>query len=57
MKKNLWIWIAVIAAAVAAATTIVVLVLRARQKAQSIIEPIYDCGCCDEGEECTCAED
>lgn len=55
MKKNtnMWIWIAAVAAAVAAVTTIVILLVRARQKAQNIIEPIYDCGCCDD----TCCED
>ncbi|MBR5135051.1 MAG: hypothetical protein IKV35_05580 [Clostridia bacterium] len=54
MKKNhVWIWIAVIAAVVAAATTVAILVLRARKKAAKIVEPIYDCGSCDE---CDCNE-
>ena len=59
MKKNLWIWISVIAAVVAAATTVAVLLLRAQQKAKAIVEPIYDCGCCDdEGvDECACTEE
>ena len=51
-KSSVWILVAVIAAVVAAATTIIVLVLRARKKAMEIVEPIYDCGSCDE---CACA--
>ncbi len=60
MKDNtkIWVLIAAIAAAVAAVTTIVILVVRARQKAMSVIEPIYDCGCCDEAaDECACTEE
>lgn len=61
MKENntkIWVLIAAIAAAVAAVTTIVILVVRARQKAMSVVEPIYDCGCCDEtAEECACTEE
>lgn len=57
-NKNLWILIAAIAAAVAAVTTIVILVVRARQKAMSVVEPIYDCGCCDGAEDgCACGEE
>ncbi len=47
-KSSFWIMIGVIAAAVAAITTVTILVLRARQKAASIVEPIYDCGSCDD---------
>ncbi len=58
-EKNLWILIAAVAAAVAAATTVVILIARARQKAANLVEPIYDCGCCDDAccddeEQCVC---
>ena len=59
MKKEtkLWILIAAVAAAVAAAVTIIVLIANARKKAEELLEPIYDCGCCDEDEcACTCEE-
>ncbi len=55
-EKNLWILIAAIAAVVAAATTVIILIARARQKAAELVEPIYECDCCDgcEDEVCDC---
>lgn len=50
-EKNLWILIAAVAAIVAAATTVVILIARARQKAAEIVEPIYECDCCDCGDD------
>ncbi len=50
-KSTFWIMIGVIAAAVAAITTVTILVVRARQKGANIVEPVYDCGSCDELEE------
>jgi len=50
-KTSFWVIIGLIVAAIAAIVTAIVLIVRARQKGANIVEPVYDCGSCDELEE------